>query len=103
MKQKKCSELGKHKDILHEVLLLQKLNHPNVIRCYGWFYKPSHQGTRQLFIILEYAGRGDLCKIIKARRQKNKYEYYFLNIMLTIVVLLCNQKSFTFLNQSYKV
>jgi len=42
LKGRTDAELGRHKDILHEVRLLTRLRHPNIIRCYGYFWNDSH-------------------------------------------------------------
>jgi hypothetical protein len=42
---------GKSGNIMHEVHLLQNINHPNVIRCFGSFWKHG-----ALYMVLELAG-----------------------------------------------
>ena len=43
-----------------ELDLLQKMNHPNIIKFYGFFFKSHH-----LYIILEYCSGGSVSKILK--------------------------------------
>ena len=57
--------LRKYHDILHEVNLLGRLRHPNIIQYLGHFF---HGERQHLFIILEYAKYGDLFSVIAARR-----------------------------------
>ena len=70
LKERKLPELGKRKDIMNEVYLLEQLNHPNVIRCEGWFWDKTRNS---LFIILEYCEGGDLSKKIESRKIRNNY------------------------------
>ena len=41
LKARTDAELGRHKDIMHEVKLLTRLRHPHIIRCYGHFWNES--------------------------------------------------------------
>lgn len=41
LKARQDAELGRHKDIMHEVRLLTRLRHPNIIRCFGYFWNDS--------------------------------------------------------------
>ena len=43
-----------------ELDLLQKINHPNIVKFYGFFFKSHH-----LYIILEYCSGGSVSKILK--------------------------------------
>ena len=45
----------KYHDILHEVMLLSRLRHPNIVQYFGHFF---HGHQRHLFIILEFARFG---------------------------------------------
>jgi serine/threonine protein kinase len=65
LKERRCSEIGKYHDILHEVNLLGRLRHPNIIQYLGHFF---HGERQHLFIVLEYAKYGDLFALIAARR-----------------------------------
>jgi len=70
LKERVLSELGKRKNITNEVQLLSQLNHPNVIRCEGWFW--DHK-KGALVIVLEYCENGDLFKLISKRKARSKY------------------------------
>lgn len=65
LKQRQWSELGKNKDFLREYDLLCDLSHPNVIECLGYFWDDP---SRSLYIVLEYANRGDLHAELSARK-----------------------------------
>ena len=60
-------ELGKTKDIMNEVHLLSQLNHPNVVKCEGFFRDESRNS---LFIILEYCKDGDLKALIDHNKRR---------------------------------
>ena len=61
LKERTLPELGKRKDIMNEVNLLSQLDHPNVVRCEGFFRDESR---KSLFIVLEYCPGGDLKSVI---------------------------------------
>jgi len=66
LKRRKVAELGNAKDMLNEYEVLKQLNHPNIIGCYGYFWEFESQSV---FIVLEYANRGDLHTELQVRRQ----------------------------------
>eukprot|EP00741_Cyanophora_paradoxa_P012801 tig00020629_g12365.t1 len=70
IKERRQAELGKNRDVTHELQLLQRIQHPNVIRCHGHFWDPAH---RVLFIVLEYADGGDLRAFVEKRAAKREY------------------------------
>ena len=47
-------------------MILSKLNHPNIIQCYGFYYEKD-----KIIILIKYEEGGDLFK--KIENQKNKY------------------------------
>ena len=51
LKERTLPELGKRKDMMNEVNLLTQLDHPNVVRCEGYFRDESR---KSLFIVLEF-------------------------------------------------
>jgi NIMA (never in mitosis gene a)-related kinase len=53
---------------LDEVHNLKKLQHANVIKYFGSFFE-----RQNLFIVMEYAEKGDLQQIIARKKQQNKY------------------------------
>lgn len=65
LKERKFAELGRKRDILNEVALLERLDHPNVIKCYGHFWDHSNGA---LYMVLEYADSGDLYSHVLKRR-----------------------------------
>lgn len=70
LKRRKVPELGKAKDMLNEYEVMKKLNHPNIIRCHGYFWDFQSQS---LYIVLEYANRGDLHSELQSRRRLGKH------------------------------
>lgn len=54
-------------DFKKEVELLRRLKHPNIINCLDSFMERN-----EMYIVLEYAGGGDLSKLIKYFRKKNQ-------------------------------
>ena len=69
LKERFASELGSHDDVLHEATILQSVSHPNIIRCFGSFFRKE---TRTVYIILEYAEAGDLYGVICQRKRKGR-------------------------------
>lgn len=65
LKERRCAELGRRRDIMNEVTLLQRLRHPRVVECLGSFW----DGLRgALYVVLEYARGGDLHGLLRRRR-----------------------------------
>ena len=61
LKERKYAEIGKRKDVMHEVSLLNQLDSPNVIKCEGWF---ASEKNHSIFIVLEYCpGESIVCII----------------------------------------
>merc|ERR1719387_3214375 len=68
LKQRIAPELGRSKDIFREYVLLHKLQHPNILQCFGYFWE---RDTRSLFLVLEYAPYGDLHEELQSRRTRD--------------------------------
>ena len=52
-----------------EGMILLKLKHPNIVKCYGFYYEKD-----KIIILIEYIEGGDLFN--KIENQKNKNEYF---------------------------
>ena len=52
------------------MLILEKLDHPNIIGCEGHFWDYS---SKTLWIVLEYADDGDLFHALTHRRKRGRY------------------------------
>jgi serine/threonine protein kinase len=89
LKERKLAELGRRKDIMNEVKLMQQLQHPNVVHCEGWFRDLERDC---LFIVLEYCDGGDLSKLIDDYRKEGRYlrESEVWNIFYQICLGLCH-------------
>ena len=61
---------NKKKKTLEEVKIIQKLNHPNIIKFHEVFF--AKQPYETLNIIQEYADGGDLYEKIQEMKEKNK-------------------------------
>eukprot|EP00930_Biecheleria_cincta_P042653 TRINITY_DN29348_c0_g1_i1.p1 TRINITY_DN29348_c0_g1~~TRINITY_DN29348_c0_g1_i1.p1 ORF type:complete len:598 (-),score=83.21 TRINITY_DN29348_c0_g1_i1:99-1814(-) len=66
LKRRQVPELGRAKDMLNEYEVLKGLRHPNIIRCHGYFWE---FGSQSLYIVLEYANRGDLHTELQTRKR----------------------------------
>jgi serine/threonine protein kinase len=53
-----------------QVRLLQSLDHPNIIKCYGSFW--SHP-ARVFHMVLEFAERGDLATLISTTKRRGDF------------------------------
>ena len=89
LKERRAPELGRGRGVMeHEVELLEKVQDPNVIRCYGHFRANSATSrSGSFFMVLEYATGGDLYKQILKRRSKQKY--YPEKVVLRIFQQIC--------------
>jgi serine/threonine protein kinase len=70
LKEKNMSELGKMNNVKHEVDILSMTNHPNIIKCLGWFWKVN---SKSIYILLEYASGGDLYSFQQMYKTSGKY------------------------------
>eukprot|EP01132_Coremiostelium_polycephalum_P009154 gene9154-11220_t len=56
--------------LVNEVNILQKLKHPNIVRCYDRIIDKS---TSKLYIVMEFCSGGDLSQLIKKCRNDHIY------------------------------
>ena len=70
LKERKYAELGRKRDIMNEVTLLESLDHRNVIKCEGHFWEHT-RGS--LFMVIEWAPGGDLYQRLLRRRVGRSY------------------------------
>ena len=49
-------------DFYEEILTIAKLNHENIVKCYGWYRQPPHDIPH---MICEFMDCGDLGEVIK--------------------------------------
>ncbi len=55
---------GEYKEFLTEALMLQSLNHPNILRFFGVFTNKENQH----FIVTEYMAEGSLQRLVEVQR-----------------------------------
>lgn len=55
--------------MFNEVQLFERLDHANVLKCYGHFWEKKR---KSLFMVLEYAEGGDLHEFLKKQKTKGK-------------------------------
>ncbi|ORZ37248.1 kinase-like domain-containing protein [Catenaria anguillulae PL171] len=75
---------GCQKQVKREIEIQANLRHPNVLRLYGYFYD-----EKRVFLILEYAGKGELYKILQAckRFEAPKAAHYTAQIVNALLYL----------------
>lgn len=71
---------------LNEVKLLNKLDHPNIIRIDDFFTIPTGKNEGEIVIILEYANEGSLDKILK----KGIYIHSLLYMLFWRIIFVVN-------------
>lgn len=70
LKEKRASELGPGHHADHEARLLQGLQHPNIIRCFGGFQEPRR---KSFFLVLEDGTGGDLQTVVRRRGRAGRH------------------------------
>ena len=60
-------DLHSRKKVMQEVYILQKIRHSNIIRLYEKF-----EDHKYYFLVMEYAGGGDLLQYVKKHRRLNE-------------------------------
>ena len=69
LKRRFFPELGQHKDFFHELKLLQRVEHPNLIKCFGGFF--GDDGS-SFYLALEYAEYGDLYQKLQSSKRAGR-------------------------------
>ena len=87
IKEISIAKLGK-KEVLatqQEALLLSRLNHPNIVT-----FIESFQSTSKstFFIVMEFADKGDLDKLIKSRKGRNFLEVEVTHLFIQIALAI---------------
>lgn len=72
--------------VYQEVYILSKIRHPNVIRLYEVF-----ESTKHLLMVMEYAGGGDLLKLVKQHKRLNEMQakHFFKQIVYGLAQTHC--------------
>jgi len=70
MKKRRIERLKVQRHIAHEIEIQGHLRHANILQLYGFFWNASH-----IFMILEHAHRGDLCRLLKKQPNQRFNEH----------------------------
>ena len=68
-----------HHQLRREMEIQTSLNHPNILRLYGWFHD-----AERVFLILEYAHNGELYKELRKKNHLSEKEAATVIITLTL-------------------
>ncbi|KAI4356824.1 hypothetical protein L6164_000811 [Bauhinia variegata] len=71
-----------------EMEIQTNLNHPNVLRLYGWFHD-----AERVFLILEYAHNGELYKELKRKDHFSEKQAATYILSLTKALAYCHEKN----------
>ena len=87
-----------------EVKILQKLNHPNIIKFHEFFFSKNFRNQISLHIIAEYADGGDLHRKIQIYKQKKIFftENQILDYLIQITLALNHMHSKNILHRDIK-
>eukprot|EP00656_Telonema_subtile_P044434 TRINITY_DN5069_c0_g1_i1.p1 TRINITY_DN5069_c0_g1~~TRINITY_DN5069_c0_g1_i1.p1 ORF type:complete len:610 (-),score=134.98 TRINITY_DN5069_c0_g1_i1:18-1847(-) len=69
LKRRYFPELGQQKDFLHELRLLQRVQHPHVIQCHGGFFSDD---SVNFYLVLEFAEHGDLYQRLQRTKRSRQ-------------------------------
>ncbi|XP_077228759.1 serine/threonine-protein kinase Aurora-3-like [Tasmannia lanceolata] len=76
-----------HHQLLREIEIQSSLNHPNVLRIFGWFHDKDH-----FILILEYAARGELYKELRKSKHLSEKHAATYILSLTKALAYCHEK-----------
>ncbi|KAF9615874.1 hypothetical protein IFM89_026800 [Coptis chinensis] len=71
-----------------EMEIQSKLNHPNVLRLFGWFHDAHH-----IYLILEYCHGGELYKLLSKIGHLSEHQAATYIASLTKALAYCHQKN----------
>ena len=78
---------GVEHQLRREIEIQSHLRHPNILRLYGYFYDST-----RVYLILEYAPKGELYKVTKGKGGKkasiNVFNYFICVSCLVIIIFL---------------
>lgn len=101
LKERLSAELGRDKNVLNELQLLKRTNHPNVLTCFGHFWDTK---KRTLFLVLEFADGGDLYSFIRKREEQKRFNSFTLvEMSLQISRALCHLHENGIIHRDIKV
>jgi serine/threonine protein kinase len=81
IKKMNLEQLRAHDFLENEIDIMKRLNHPNILNMIDVIEQKNSSGEKVLYIILEFCGGGDLKKMVRHRRMKEKYAIvYFKQI-----------------------
>jgi len=81
IKKMNLSQLRAHDFLENEIDIMKRLNHPNILNMIDVIEQRNSSDEKILYIVLEMCGGGDLKKMVRHRRMKEKYAVvYFRQI-----------------------
>lgn len=86
----KLSDISRQKSVRREIKLLQKMNHPNIIKLYDAFETDHH-----VYLVMEYVSGGSLHSYLKEKPNRRLEEEDAKKIFKQLMTALqyCHKKS----------
>ncbi|KAI4344067.1 hypothetical protein L6164_011341 [Bauhinia variegata] len=86
--KQQIEESGKQDQLRREIEIQTSLNHPNILRLYGWFHD-----DKRVFLVLEYADKGDLYEELIEKDHLSEKQAATYILSLTKALACCHEKS----------
>ena len=86
MLKSNCYTVKDEKQLLKEVQLLKKINHPNIVKIYEYY-----NTTEAIYIVTEYCKEGDLFDKLRTRLSEEKISFIFYQLLYAVFYLHLNK------------